>query len=64
VYVVRLSCELPYAVGVQEEYSRIYYTPSENAKQKGDHIRAFFKRLFPEFAGPQSCGIYWRRERM
>jgi hypothetical protein len=38
VYVVSLSCELPYAVGVRKNMAQLYYTPLEKAKEKADYI--------------------------
>ena len=49
VYVVRLSCEFPYAVGVRKNTAQIYYKQSEKAKEKDrrhQQLRYAFRRGF------------------
>ena len=44
VYVIRMSCELPHAVGVKEEHGTVYYTPQRKQSKTTDHIRRSFER--------------------
>ena len=45
--------------GSQEEHGRIYYTPSEKAKQKGRPHQAYFERPVPEYPVLNKLAVFF-----
>jgi uncharacterized protein YmfQ (DUF2313 family) len=48
--VIRLSCELPYAVGVTKNTAQSITRCQEKAKQKGGPRQAFFREPVPQYS--------------
>jgi hypothetical protein len=52
VYVVRLSCELPYAVGVRKNAAHSITDCQRKQSKKADHIRCSLRVLFLNICAP------------